>query len=79
MTTPAMRKQLLSYLENADDKKIIGLYALLEESIHDQADTTLSAEQLQFLNEERKKYLRGEGKSYSLAESKELLRKKKAS
>ena len=79
MTTPSMRKQLMSYLENADDKKIIGLYTLLEESIHGHKVTTLSTEQLQFLNEEREKYLRGEGKSYSLAESRELLKKKKAS
>ena len=79
MTTPAMRKQLIAYLENADDKKIKGLYSLLEENIHDQTDSGLTAEQLRFLDQERNKYLRGEGQSYSLSESRELLRKKKAS
>jgi len=79
MTTPAMRKQLMAYLQNADDKKIKGLYSLLEDTIEEKKSSGLTKEQLKFLNEERKRYLNGEGISYSLEESRELIRKRKAS
>jgi len=79
MTIPAMRKQLLVYLENADDKKIKGWYSLLEDTIHEKAEVDLTPVQLKFLNEERRKYLNGEGKSYSIEESKELIMKRKTS
>ena len=79
MTTAAMRAQLIEFLSGADEKKIAGLYALLEENIQENKLPPLTEEQLTFLNEERKKHLSGESKSYSWDEVKEMIRKKKAS
>ncbi len=79
MTTSVMREQLIAYLTDADDKKIMGLYALLEENIQEKALPSLTEEQLGFLNEERKKHLSGESKSYSWEEVKDMIRKRKAS
>ena len=78
MTTAAMRAQLIAYLADADDKKITGLYSLLEELIEEKATKGLSADELNILNLEREKYLMGDGISYTYGEIKEL-RKKNAS
>ncbi len=78
MTTTVMREQLVAYLADADDKKIIGLYTLLEDSIKEK-NSTLTEEQLVFLKKERKKHLDGESASYSWEEVKEMIRKRKAS
>ena len=76
MTTAGMRKQLMTYLSEADDKKIKGLYSLLEDNLisHD-----LTKEQLEFLNKERQLHVSGESKSYSWEETKAFIRSKKAS
>jgi len=79
MTTAAMRAQLIEFLSGADEKKIAGLYALLEENIQEKKSPALTEEQINFLNGERKKHLAGESKSYSWDEVKEMVRKKKAS
>jgi hypothetical protein len=79
MTTAAMREQLIAYLSDADDKKIEGLYSLLEDNMHEKASSELTAEQLVFLNEERRKHLSGESISYNWEEVKEMIRKRKAS
>ena len=50
MTTAAKRKQLIAYLEEADDKKIIGLYSFLEDTLHEKTSSELTDEQLAFLN-----------------------------
>ena len=79
MTTSAMRKQLIAYVADADDKKIRGLYSLLEESLQERNPSHLTAEQLAFLNEERRKHFNGESNSYSWEEIKEVIRRKRAS
>ncbi|MCD6011809.1 MAG: hypothetical protein K0Q79_1671 [Flavipsychrobacter sp.] len=79
MTTAAMRKQLIEYLADADDKKIKGLYSLLEDTIQEKASNDLTDEQLAFLNEERRKHLSGESKSYTWEEVKNRIRNRKAS
>lgn len=79
MTTAAKRKQLIAYLEEADDKKIIGLYSFLEDTIQEKTASDLTDEQLAFLNEERRRYLNGEGKSYSGEQVIDMIRKRKAS
>jgi len=78
MTIAAMRAQLIAYLADADDKKITGLYSLLEELIEEKATKGLSADELNILNLEREKYFMGDGISYTYGEIKEL-RKKNAS
>lgn len=79
MTTSVMRAQLIAYLADADDKKIMGLYALLEDSIQEKTSSSLTKEQISFLNEERKKHLNEESISRSWEEVKELIRQRKAS
>lgn len=79
MTTAAMRKQLIEYLADADDKKIKGLYSLLEDTIQEKTASDLTDEQLAFLNEERRRHLNGEGKSYSWEQAIDMIRKRKAS
>ena len=74
-----MRKQLMAYLQNADDKKIKGLYSLLEDTIEEKKSSGLTKEQLKFLNEEHRKHLNGESKSYTWEEVKDKIRKRKAS
>ena len=74
-----MRKQLMAYLQNADDKKIKGLYSLLEDTIQEKMSSGLTKEQLIFLNEEHRKHLNGESKSYTWEEVKDKIRKRKAS
>lgn len=79
MTTASMREHLIAYLQNADEKKIKGLYSLLEDNIKNSSVLELSNEELIFLNKEREKHLSGKSKSYSWEETKELIRKRKAS
>jgi hypothetical protein len=79
MNTALMREQLVAYLAEADDKKIAGLYSLLEDNIKQKKSISLTEEQTAILKEERKKHLNGESKSYSWEEVKEMIRKRKAS
>lgn len=79
MTTSVMRDQLIAFLADADDKKIAGLYALLEDAIQEKISSALTKEQLAFLNDERRKHLSGESASYTWEEVKQMIRHKKAS
>jgi hypothetical protein len=77
MTTAAMRTQLIAYLSDADDNKIKGLYSLLEDNIHEKAALGLTGEQLRFLNEEHRKHISGESKSYTWNEIKSKIKSKR--
>ncbi len=80
MTTAVMRAQLIAFLSNADERKIKGLYSLLEENIIEQSSTEeLTKAELTFLNKERKLHFSGKSKSYTWEETKEFIRNKKAS
>ena len=78
MTAAAMRKELIAWLSDADDKKIKGLYTLLEANIG-ASGPELTAAELALVNKERKLHISGTSKSYTWTEAKELIRKKKAS
>jgi len=78
MTVTVMRQQIIAYLSDADDKKIKGLYSLLEDQITEQASNGLTKEQLNFLDKERRLHLSGKSKSYNWEETKEFIRHKKA-
>jgi len=65
MNIPEMRAQLIAYISEAGEKKITGLYAILEEQIEAKATAGLSADELNILNLEREKYLMGDGISYT--------------
>jgi hypothetical protein len=77
MTTAAIRKQLMNYIADADEKKIKGMYLLFEEEIKSYKQPKLSGRQLKILDEERKSHLAGETRSFSWAEAKQIIRGKK--
>ncbi len=77
MTTTAIRKQLMSYIADADDKKVKGLYMLVEDEISKKGKFNLSATDLKMLEKEKQMHVRGKSKSYSWPEAKEIIRGKK--
>ena len=77
MTTAAIRKQLITYIADADDKKVKGLYMLIEDEISKKDKFTLSAAQLKRLDKERDLHIKGKSKSYTWSEAKEIIRGKK--
>lgn len=79
MTTAAIRKKLIDYIAEADEQKVKGLYLLVEDDIQNAASFKLSKKQISFLEEERKEYISGKGKSYSWEEAKQLIRKNRSS
>lgn len=73
MTTAAIRKKLISYIADADEKKIKGMYLLFEEEIEREKDFTLTEEHLRILEEEREKHVSGKSKSYSRQEANDII------
>lgn len=77
MNTAAIRQQLHEYIEQVNDKKIEGLYLFVEDEIN-QYHMSLTEDQINFLDQERGKHLKGDSRSYSREEAKEIIRNKKA-
>lgn len=77
MTTTAIRKKLMTYIADADDKKVKGLYMLVEDEITKKSTFSLSAAQLKMLETEKEKHISGKSKSYSWPEAKEIIRGKR--
>lgn len=76
MTTAAIRKKLMTYIADADDKKVKGLYMLVEDEITG-GKFKLSAEHLKILEQERDKHVKGKSKSYNWEEAKQIIRGKR--
>jgi hypothetical protein len=76
MTTSAIRKKLMSYIADADDKKIKGMYMLFEEDIERETEFKLTDKHIKILNDEREKHIDGKSKSYSWREAKQIIRGK---
>jgi hypothetical protein len=77
MTTTAIRKKLITYIADADDKKVKGLYMLVEDEISKKTKFSLSAAQLKMLDAEKEKHINGKSKSYSWPEAKDIIRGKR--
>jgi len=77
MTTTAIRKKLITYIADADDKKVKGLYMLVEDDISKKTKFSLSATQLKMLDAEKEKHIKGKSKSYSWPEAKDIIRGKR--
>jgi len=77
MTTAAIRKKLIGYIADADDKKVKGMYLLFEDEIERGGAFKLSEEHVKILEEEREKHISGKSKSYSMQEAKEIIRGKR--
>jgi len=76
MTTASLRKKLKSFIETANDKKIKGLYLLVEEEI-EKSSYLLSEEQMALVEEERVLHIKGLSKSYFWPSAKKAIRSKK--
>jgi N-acetylglutamate synthase-like GNAT family acetyltransferase len=77
MTTTAIRKKLMSYIADADDKKVKGLYLLVEDEIAYAEKFKYSSADVKILEQERDKHVKGKSKSYTWKEAKEIIRSKK--
>lgn len=66
MQTTSIREKLHQFIDSIEDKKAEAIYTLFENEI----DTDVLRHKL--IQAEREKYLRGEGKSYSWDEVKQL-------
>lgn len=77
MTTTAIRKKLMTYIADADDKKVKGLYMLVEDEISKKEKFTLSSSDIKMLEKERELHLKGKSKSYSWEEGKHIIRGKR--
>jgi hypothetical protein len=77
MTTAAIRKKLISYLEGADEKKVKAIYALVENDIEQGENNSyiLTDEQMRVVEERRANYLSGKSKGKSWEEVKNQLRR----
>ena len=74
MTTTAIRKKLMTYIAEADDKKIKGLYMLVEDEISNKEIFQLSEKDLKMLEQDRAAHLKGKSKSYNWEEAKQIIR-----
>lgn len=77
MTTSAIRKKLINYINEADEKKLKGMYLLLEEEIEKGKALHLTEEHLAILDEERAAYLADTNKAESWTKAKQIIRGKK--
>lgn len=70
METTGIRQKLHQFIDTIEDKKAEAIYTLFEDEI----DTNVQRRKL--IQAERENYLRGEGKSYSWEEIKEMATQK---
>jgi hypothetical protein len=76
MTTSAIRKKLMKYIAEADEKKIKGMYMLFEDEIEKEKEFRLTDEDIRILNDEREKHVNGITKSYQWSQAKRIIRGK---
>ena len=77
MTTTAIRKKLMTYIADADDKKVKGLYMLVEDEISNKETFQLSANDLKMLEQDRATHMKGKSKSYNWEEFRQIIRGQK--
>ena len=71
METTQKRKKLHQYIDSADDDKVDALFLILESN----NINSYSEEDLKMFYERRERHLKGEGKSFSVKESFDKIRK----
>ena len=77
MTPIAIRKKLITYIADADDKRVKGLYMLVEDEIGMQENFKFSNEHIRILEEERSLHFKGKSKSFKREEAKSIIRGKR--
>jgi len=76
MTTSAIRKKLMTYIAEADEKKVMGMYMLFEEEIEREKGFKLTDGDIRILDDEREKHVNGKTKSYHWSQAKRIIRGK---
>ena len=75
METIQIRQKLHDYIDAIDEKKLEAIYLVLSPGINE--NHTYSPDELAAIYQRRKEYLQGEGQSFTVEESIELIRKGK--
>lgn len=78
MTIAAIRKRLIAFLADADEKKVKAIYTLLESDM-EEASFVLSDTHKEILDKEHEQYIEGKSNAYTWTEAKKIIRSKKAS
>ena len=79
MTNIAIRKKLLTFLADADDKKVKAIYSLFEDEINQEGNFKLSDDHVKILDERRARHISGKDKSSSWQEVHDKVRRKRKS
>lgn len=66
MEVETLRNRLHDYINNAQENKLQAIYTLVQEDIE---HYDFSEEDIKVLNERRERHIKGESKSYTVAES----------
>jgi sulfur relay (sulfurtransferase) DsrC/TusE family protein len=77
MTNIAIRKKLITYLADADDKRVKAIYQLFEDEINQEENFKLTEEHVKILDERRARYLSGKDKSSSWQDVHNRVRRKR--
>jgi hypothetical protein len=77
MTISAQRKAIMRYLESADKEQIQVIYNLFVESDKRLDTFSLSKEDQDDIDLQRKRYLAGEAKTYSLEEAAKIVNERR--
>ncbi|HEY5462919.1 MAG TPA: hypothetical protein VIJ95_06660 [Hanamia sp.] len=75
METIQKRQKLHEYIDIADDEKVNALFTILESG--NDNSYQYSAEDINMFYERRERYLKGEGKSFSVEKAFDQIRKSK--
>lgn len=75
MSKAELQALLHKEIDNSDEEMLSLLYSILQE--HHHQPYALSEERMRIVEEERAKYLRGEGRSYSWDEVKQMAKEKR--
>lgn len=74
MQTTSIRQRLHQYVDKSDDKLLKLMYALAKEyNEDDDFEYDFTAEDIKLFDERREKRLRGESKTYSWQEAKDII------
>ena len=77
MTATAIRKRLLTYLADADDKKVKAIYTLFEEDIKKEEVFKLTDAHIKILDQRRARHLNEKDNSYNWEEVHDKIRKRR--
>ena len=77
MTNIAIRKKLLTYLADADDKKVKAIYSFFEDEINQEGNFKLTGEHVKILDERKTRHVSGKDKSSSWQDVHDKIRKKR--